>query len=61
MTAGEHTIAQKHLRGVSAVVDSSGGVKGVGLTGLLERMYGKFMRILEVSSSSGTGPTCTAT
>jgi hypothetical protein len=43
VTAGEHTIAQKHVQGVVAMVDSSGGARGLGLTGLLERMYQRFL------------------
>lgn len=46
--AGEHSIARKHLRGILAMVDSGGGVGELGLTGLLERMYCKFMRIFEL-------------
>ncbi|TGJ79593.1 hypothetical protein E0Z10_g9167 [Xylaria hypoxylon] len=48
VTAGEHTIARKHLKGVIAMVDSSGGVGELGLTGLLERMYRRFMGTLEL-------------
>ncbi|GAB1311917.1 hypothetical protein MFIFM68171_02127 [Madurella fahalii] len=48
VTAGEHTIARKHLKGVLAMVDSSGGTRELGLTGLLERMYRKFMEALEL-------------
>ncbi|KAI1426870.1 hypothetical protein F5Y12DRAFT_238238 [Xylaria sp. FL1777] len=44
--AGEHTIARKHLKGVFAMVNSSGGAGELGLTGLLERMYRKFMGAL---------------
>ncbi|KAI1746711.1 hypothetical protein F4782DRAFT_41216 [Xylaria castorea] len=48
VTAGEHAIARKHLKGVLAMVDSSGGAGELGLTGLLERMYRKFMGTLEL-------------
>ncbi|KAK0648648.1 hypothetical protein B0T16DRAFT_491403 [Cercophora newfieldiana] len=46
VTTGERAIAQRHLKGVFAMVDSSGGAEELGLTGLLERMYGKFMEVL---------------
>lgn len=48
MTAGEHTIAREHLKGVLALVDSSGGARELGLTGLLERMYRRFIEALEL-------------
>ncbi|KAI0451918.1 hypothetical protein F5B21DRAFT_485060 [Xylaria acuta] len=48
VTAGEHTIARKHLKGVLAMVNSSGGAGELGLTGILERMYRKFMGALEL-------------
>ncbi|KAI1302209.1 hypothetical protein F5Y03DRAFT_362042 [Xylaria venustula] len=48
VSAGEHTIARKHLKGVIAMVDSSGGAGNLGLTGLLERMYRKFLVVLEL-------------
>ncbi|KAF2970336.1 hypothetical protein GQX73_g3219 [Xylaria multiplex] len=51
VTAGEHTIARKHLRGVVAMADSRGGASQLGLTGLLERMYRKFMGVLELKDS----------
>ncbi|KAK0701155.1 hypothetical protein B0T21DRAFT_379285 [Apiosordaria backusii] len=41
--SGEHTIARTHLKGVLAMVDSSGGPGELGLTSLLERMYRRFM------------------
>ncbi|KAI0967669.1 hypothetical protein F4678DRAFT_445144 [Xylaria arbuscula] len=50
VTAGEHTIARKHLKGVVAMVDSRGGVGNLGLTGLLERMYRKFTVELELKN-----------
>ncbi|KAK3353823.1 hypothetical protein B0T25DRAFT_545432 [Lasiosphaeria hispida] len=48
VTVGEHTIARKHLKGVLAMVDSSGGAGELGLTGLLERMYRKFMGVFKL-------------
>ncbi|KAK3290217.1 uncharacterized protein B0H64DRAFT_60783 [Chaetomium fimeti] len=48
VTAGEHAIAQKHLKGVLAMVNSRGGAGELGLTGLLERMYQRFMETLEM-------------
>ncbi|KAI0447480.1 hypothetical protein F4803DRAFT_574686 [Xylaria telfairii] len=48
VTAGEHNIARKHLKGVVAMVDSRGGARELGLTGLLERMYRKFMGALDL-------------
>ena len=48
--AGEHTVVQKHLKGVHAMVETSGGADALGLTGLLERMYQKFMGILELKA-----------
>ncbi|KAL5335543.1 hypothetical protein BJX70DRAFT_401447 [Aspergillus crustosus] len=43
---GEHAVAQKHLRGVVAMVDSRGGARQLGLTGLLERMYQRLIDAL---------------
>lgn len=39
------------------MVDSSGGVREVGMTGLLERMYEK-MRILALNNNTGTELLC---
>ncbi|KAK0619567.1 hypothetical protein B0T14DRAFT_603342 [Immersiella caudata] len=44
----EHTVAQKHVQGVMAIVESSGGAAELGLTGLLERMYRKFISVFEL-------------
>ncbi|KAI1365928.1 hypothetical protein F5Y08DRAFT_327673 [Xylaria arbuscula] len=51
VTIGEHNIARKHLKGVLAMVAFSGGAERIGLTGLLERMYRKFMEIFELKDS----------
>ncbi|KAH6855509.1 hypothetical protein B0I37DRAFT_365060 [Chaetomium sp. MPI-CAGE-AT-0009] len=48
VTAGEHAIARKHLKGVLAMVNSRGGAGELGLTGLLERMFRKFLETLEL-------------
>lgn len=51
VAAGELPTAQKHLRGVNAMVNSGGGAGELGLTGLLERMYWKFMGTLDLQAT----------
>ncbi|VUC30673.1 unnamed protein product [Clonostachys rosea] len=46
VNSGEHSIARKHLQGVLAMVEFSGGPRSIGLTSLLERMYRIFLREL---------------
>ncbi|KAL4884467.1 hypothetical protein BJY04DRAFT_215434 [Aspergillus karnatakaensis] len=48
VAAGEHDVARKHVEGVIAMVDSRGGAEEIGLTGLLQRMYQKFIEALEL-------------
>ncbi|KAF4976003.1 hypothetical protein FDECE_18515 [Fusarium decemcellulare] len=48
---GENGVAQKHLEGVLAMVQFSGGPKSLGLTGLLEKMCDKFMQVLSLTDT----------
>ncbi|KAF4968000.1 hypothetical protein FSARC_4561 [Fusarium sarcochroum] len=48
---GENGIAQKHLEGVLAMVQFSGGPKSLGLTGLLEKMCDRFMQVLSLTDT----------
>ncbi|CAH0035307.1 unnamed protein product [Clonostachys rhizophaga] len=49
VNSGEQIIARKHLEGVLAMVQFSGGPKSIGLTSLLERMYHIFLRELRLT------------
>ncbi|KAH6635879.1 hypothetical protein F5144DRAFT_565710 [Chaetomium tenue] len=60
VTAGEHDIARKHLNGVFGMVNSCGGVGELGLTGLMERMYRRFIEILGLQDP-GTARSCSET
>ncbi|KAK5654696.1 hypothetical protein OQA88_7020 [Cercophora sp. LCS_1] len=60
VTAGEHTVARKHVEGVAAMVNSSGGVEELGMTGLLEQMYRKLMEIFVLEGPERSSP-CTKT
>ncbi|CAG9996122.1 unnamed protein product [Clonostachys byssicola] len=46
MNSGEESIARKHLQGVLAMVEFSGGPRSIGLSSLLERIYHVFLREL---------------
>ncbi|CAI6081942.1 unnamed protein product [Clonostachys chloroleuca] len=48
VNSGEQSIARKHLQGVLAMVQFSGGPRSIGLTSLLERMYNIFLRELRL-------------
>ncbi|KAL5351898.1 hypothetical protein ACLOAV_003760 [Pseudogymnoascus australis] len=43
VNSGEHSIARKHLQGVLAMIQFNGGPKPLNLTGLLLRMYHRFI------------------
>jgi len=46
--SGEPGIARKHLQGALAMIQFKGGPKSFSLTGLLERMYHKFIKVLKI-------------
>ncbi|KAI1817710.1 hypothetical protein GGS20DRAFT_483914 [Poronia punctata] len=51
VVSGEYGIARKHLQGVLAMIQFSGGPKSIGLTGLLKRMYDRFLISLELTDT----------
>jgi hypothetical protein len=47
----EYENARKHLKGVVAMVDASGGATKLGLAGLVDRMYQRFRVALDLEGA----------
>jgi len=51
VNTGEQGIARKHLQGVLAMVQFSGGPKALGLSSLLQRMCDLFLKELRLTDA----------
>ncbi|PVI03966.1 hypothetical protein DM02DRAFT_625290 [Periconia macrospinosa] len=55
--AGEDGAARKHLQGVMAMIHFSGGIESIGVRGLVERMFRRFITLHELENPALT-PFC---
>ena len=51
VNSGEYGIAREHLQGVLAMIQFSGGLKSLCITGLLQRMYDRFIMSLKLTDT----------